>query len=117
MISNARFRPIADVSVLAEKRMMRCFFVMIHGRFIYHVNPAPSGVKSQGVFAARCLFAQNEADASAKALARVEKSLAKWNPDIRNGLISVSLDVEEVAPEGWWKAFYRANRGHVFYRE
>jgi hypothetical protein len=43
--------------------------------------------------------------------------LEKWNADIRDGLISVELEAEEVEPAEWWKAFYRANRGHIFYRE
>jgi len=95
---------------------MRCFYVLVHGQFAYHVKPAPSGVESEGVFASRCLFAHDEADAVERALGRVRRSLAKWNPDIRDGLISVRLDAEEVEPVEWWKAFYRANRGHVFYK-
>jgi hypothetical protein len=101
----------------SECGMMRCYFVLVHGKFVYHVKPAPSGMQHEGVFAARCLFARDEEDARERALCRVKRSLSKYNPDIRDGLISARLEVEEVEPDSWYKAFYRANWGHVFYRE
>jgi hypothetical protein len=101
----------------ASRKMMRCYYVLVHGKFVYHVKPAPSGIQHEGVFASRCLFARDEDDARDRALRRVNRSLSEYNADIRDGLVSVRLEVEDVEPDSWYKAFYRANKGHVFYRE
>lgn len=94
---------------------MRCFYVLVHGEFEYLVDPVPSGLDLEGFYASRCLFAHDSEDAIQRALAKVRRGLSKWNSDIRDGLVSVRLDADEVEPCKWWHAFRQFNRGHVFY--
>jgi hypothetical protein len=96
---------------------MRCFYVLVHGRFDYHVDPVPTGLDIEGFYASRCLFAHNADEAVQKAFAKVKNGLDDWNTDIRDGLISIRFAADEVEPCAWWHAFRRFNRGHVFYAE
>jgi hypothetical protein len=94
---------------------MRCYLVLVHGLFDYHVKPLSSGLDLTGFYAGRSVFAQDEQDAAQRALAKVKNGLARWSTDIRDGLVSVRLEVEDVSRVPLWHVLRRSNRGHTFY--
>ena len=94
---------------------MRCYLVMIHGTFEYHLRPMPSGLDLSGFYAGRSLFACDEIEAEQRAFVSVKRSLSAWNADIRDGLVSLRLEVEEINRVPFWYVFKRSNRGHIFY--
>lgn len=96
---------------------MRCYYVLVHGELQYHLDREATGLQSKGFVAARCLFARNAEEATFKAFAKVTRGLAERNADIRDGLISVKFEAEEVEVTNWWNAFRRFNRSHAFYQE
>ena len=94
---------------------MRCYLVLVHGIFDYHVKPAPSGMDVEGFFAGRSVLARDEEQAKERAFAKVKSGLAAWNADVRDGLVSVRLDAEDVSRVPFWYVLRRVNRGHTFY--
>ena len=96
---------------------MRCYLVMIHGVFEYHLKPPPSGLDLDGFYAGRSLFARDENEAQQRAFERVKDSLSEWNADIRDGLVSLRLEADYINRVPFWYAFRRSNRSHIFYGE
>ena len=94
---------------------MRCYLVLVHGLFDYHLKPLPSGLDFQGFYAGRSVFARDEPHARERAFARVRKGLSAWNADVRDGLVSLRLEAEEISQVPLWYAFRRSNKGHTFY--
>jgi hypothetical protein len=94
---------------------MRCYLVLVHGVFVYHVKPLPTGLDLTGFYAGRTVFARNEDHATQRAFATVKIGLAKWNIDVRDGLVSTRLDADEVSLVPFWYLFRRSNRAHTFY--
>ena len=94
---------------------VRCYLVLVHGIFDYHVKPLPSGMDFEGFFAGRSVLARNKDQAKERAFSKVETGLAEWNADIRDGLVSIRLEAEDVSLVPFWYALRRVNRGHTFY--
>jgi hypothetical protein len=94
---------------------MRCYLVMVHGVFDYHVKPLASGLDLAGFYAGRSVLARDQQDAVQRAFAKVDKGLARWSSDIRDGLVSVRLEADDVEPVPLWYVLRRSNRGHAFY--
>ena len=94
---------------------MRCYLVMVHGVFEYHVKPLASGFDLIGFYAGRSVLARDEHDATQRAFAQIDTELARLNDDIREGRVSVRVEAEEVERVPLWNLVRRSNRGHTFY--
>jgi hypothetical protein len=94
---------------------MQCYRVLVHGVFDYNLKPVPSGLDLNGFYAGRSLFARDELEAERRAFLSVRKSLSAWNEDIRDGLVSLRLNADEINRVPFWYVFKRSNRGHIFY--
>ena len=92
---------------------MRFLRVLIHGAFTARVRLAPD-VEARGFYTTRWVLAGDEEKAVRKASRSVLRELQQW-AIVRDGFISVSLDIEEIAP-GWpWKWVRGGGGGFTFY--
>ena len=107
--------PIAVLPPITDVLAMRCYLVMVHGVFDYHVKPLASGFDLTGFYAGRSVYARDERDAALRAFIQINKGLARWSDDIREGLVSVRLEAEDVERVPFWYVLRRSNRGHAFY--
>ena len=114
-MKNVCFRPIAVMPPIADAPAMRCYLVLVHGTFHFHMKPVPTGLDLTGFYAGRSAFARDGRHATESAFASVKRSLAEWNADIRDGLVSTRLEAEEVSSVPFWYVLRRSNRGHIFY--
>lgn len=100
---------------------MRCYYVLVHGSLDW--LPARSAsdelgaARPIGFYAHRYVLALNEEAASAVAFRRVLANLDRQMGWLRDGLATVALEAEEVAPAPIGKLLRPNNRGHTFYTE
>ena len=94
---------------------MQCFHVLIHGRFAELVQLAPE-LPMLGFYTSRWVLAGDEGQATSKAFRLAERELQKL-PDIRDGLIGMTMETEIVEPAAIWRVWSRGNRGFSFYGE
>jgi len=92
------------------------FRVLVHGAFTAHVRLNPE-VQARGFYTTRWVFARDEAAAAEKAFNSARSELKKWS-DVRDGLVSVAMDAEDVQATGPWHIVFRGGgRGFAFYGE
>ena len=98
---------------------MRCFHVLVHGRFRLLAEPGPADdpalVTPAGFYCHRYVLAADEAQAAASALRRVRENLDRRIGWIRSGLATLELEAEEISVAPLRKLLKPDNRGHSFY--
>ena len=94
---------------------MRCYHVLIHGEFNARVQLAPE-VPTKGFYTSLWVIAQEEKAAVSKAFRSAEQELRQWS-DVRDGLVAVRMEAEEVEPGSWWRWLRGGGRGFTFYAE
>ena len=93
---------------------MRCHRVSIHGTFDPRVRLARE-VEAAGFYTTRWVVAANEQKAVTRALRSARSELDQYS-DVRDGLVAVQMEVEEVAPGSWWRWLQKGGgRGFSFY--
>ena len=115
LLANVRFRPIADISEMLDAVAVRCFCVIIHGEFNERVRLAPD-VPARGFYTSRWVLADGEETAVRKAFHSAEQELQQWS-DVRDGLVEVRMEAEEVSNGSWWRWLRGGGRGFAFYGE
>jgi hypothetical protein len=89
------------------------FVVLIHGAFSAAVKLAPE-VDAQGFYTTRWVVAVNKKNAIRKAFLSARRELNQWS-DVRDGLVRVDMQAEEVEPGSWWRWLKGGGRGFSFY--
>jgi hypothetical protein len=74
-------------------------------------------MKPQGFYCHRYVLAADQRQAIARAFERVRANLDNQMRWLRDGLATVDLEAEEVAPAPMHKLLKPDNRGHTFYTE
>jgi hypothetical protein len=91
---------------------VRCFHILIHGQFDERVRLAPE-VPARGFYTSRWVVADGEKTAIRKAFLSAERELHQWS-EVRDGLVGVSMEAEEVGPGSWWRWLRGGGRGFAF---
>ena len=98
---------------------MRCYYVLVHGRLDW--LPARSAsdeigaTKPTGFYCHRYVLARDNQSAAEIAFQRVKQNLDSQMGWIRDQLVTVELQAEEVAIAPIHKLLKGDNRGHTFY--
>ena len=95
---------------------VRCFRVVIHGAFQPRLNLG-SDVSARGFYTTRWVVTPDEQAAVGKAFNSARGELARGHPDIRDGLVTIDMEAEEVAPGSWWCWLKNGSRGFSFYSD
>ena len=94
---------------------MGCFRVIIHGAFSAMVL-LDSELGARGFYTTRWVVASDLEGAISKAFRSARRELNQWS-DIRDGLIAVEMEDEEVAQGSWWRLLKGGGRGFAFYEK
>ena len=95
--------------------MVGCFQVLIQGAFSGPIGLGPE-LKAHGFHATRWIVASEKPKAMRKAFESLRRDLNNW-PDIRDGRVTVEMDVEEIGAGSWWRWLKGGGRGFSFYDE
>jgi len=93
-----------------------CFRILIHGDFTARVKLAPEMAHARGFYTTRWVMASDKATAIRKAFSSARTELNQWS-DVRDGLVAVEMEAEEVDAGSWWRWLKGGGRGFVFYTE
>jgi hypothetical protein len=95
---------------------VHCFCVLIHGAFRPRLNFG-SEMSARGFYTTRWVVAFDENSAIAKAFASARRELTQMHTDIRDRLVSVEMEPDEIAPGSWWRWLRGGGRGFSFYMD
>ena len=95
--------------------IVRCFRVLIRGDFTARVTLAPE-MAARGFYTTRWVVASDEETAVRKAFNSARAELNRWS-DLRDGLVAVEMEVEDVDGGSWWRWLKGGGRGFTFYPE
>ena len=93
---------------------VQCFRVLIHGEFERLVRLGPADVETRGFYTTRWVVADGQDSAIRKAFGSAKRELQKWS-DIRDGLVGIDMEAEEVSEGSWWRWLRRGGKGFAFY--
>jgi hypothetical protein len=108
------FHPLQTWPKSRRPAPVRCFLVIIHGAFRPRLNFG-SEISAEGFYTTRWVVASNEKIAISKAVASARSELVEKQPDIRDGLVSIDMEAEEVESGSWWRWLKGGGRGFSFY--
>lgn len=99
---------------------MRCFYVLVHGKLNWLVEPLPFGdnpdvARPTGFFCYRYVLASGESEAKEKAFRRVRQNLERQTGWLGQRLLTLCLTADEVATARMHMMLKPDNRGHTFY--
>jgi hypothetical protein len=94
--------------------LVRCFRVLIHGRFERLVRLGPADVQTRGFYTTRWVVAGTNDGATRKAFASAKRELQQW-ADIRDGLVGIDMEAEDVSAGSWWRWLRGGGKGFAFY--
>ena len=95
---------------------MRCFYILIHGRLRWLVDPSErESDRPAGLYCHRYVLASDQKEATRKALKGVSNNLDQQTGWLRGNLAELELEVEKVNEASLLKAFLPVNKGHTFY--
>lgn len=95
---------------------MRCFLVLIHGAFRPRLNFGAE-LSAHGFYTTRWVVTSNKQTAIAKAFKSARRELMEAQADIRDHLVSIEMEVEQVEPGSWWRWLKGGGRGFSFYTD
>jgi hypothetical protein len=104
------------VAEISHAVAVRCFSVLIHGSFRPRLNFGPE-TSARGFYTTRWVVTADERAALVRAFALARGELIASQPDIRDGLVSIEMEAEEVEPGSWWRWLKGGGRGFTFYAE
>ena len=107
------FDPLRTLAKCQMRRLMYCFRVLIHGAFTARVLLAPE-VNARGFYTTRWVVAADKQTAVSKAFQSARRELEQWS-DVRDGLVAVDMEAEEVDAGSWWRWLRGGGRGFAFY--
>jgi hypothetical protein len=93
---------------------VRCFRVIVHGQFERPVQVGPADVETRGFYTTRWVLAAANESAILKAFASAKRELQQWS-DIRDGLVGIDMEAEEVRVGSWWRWLRGGGKGFAFY--
>ena len=96
--------------------MVRCFAVLIQGRFERRVRLGPDEIETRGFYTTRWVLATTEEDAVRKAFRSAKRELQGWS-DVRDGLVGTEMEAESTEPGSWWRWLKGGGRGFSFYTD
>ena len=97
---------------------MRCFYILVHGRLSWLVEPTElDGDVDQpaGLYCHRYVLASDPNEAIQRAFRNVHSDLERQTGWLRDHAAELKLEAEEVSRASFIKAFLPVNRGHTFY--
>lgn len=94
---------------------MGCFAVLVQGSFSEPLGLGP-GLHARGFYTTRWVVALDRRSATRKALQSIRRDLNQWL-DVRDGRVTVEMEVEEIGPGSWWRWLTRGGRGFSFHEE
>ena len=95
---------------------VRCFVVLIHGRFKRRVRLGPDEIDTRGFYTTRWVLADDEEDAVRKAFRSAERELQRWS-DVRDGIVGTDMEAERIGPGSWWRWLKGGGRGFAYYTD
>ena len=93
---------------------MRCFQVLLHGAFRPRLNFG-SELSARGFYTTRWVVTSDEPAAIRKAFDSARRELAAKQADIRDGLVAIDMEAEDVAAGSWLRWLRGGGRGFAFY--
>ena len=96
--------------------LVRCFQVLIHGAFRPRLNFGPE-MGARGFYTTRWVVTANEQAAIRKAFTSARRELVTKQADIRDGLVAIEMEAEEVESGSWWRWLKGGGRGFTFYTD
>jgi hypothetical protein len=119
-VPNPAARP-CELKAIAVGPVMRCFYVLVHGRLNWRRPPSPGDAAADappgGFYCHRYVLSSCEDDAAKAAFQRVRENLDRQTGWISAGAATLELEAEEVVRAPMHKLLKRDNRGHAFYTE
>lgn len=109
------FDPLRTLAKCQMPPSVACFRVLIHGAFTARVTLAPEA-EARGFYTTRWVIASDKATAIRKAFSSARTELNQWS-DVRDGLVAVEMEAEEVHAGSWWRWLKGGGRGFAFYTE
>lgn len=112
--AHGSFPPIADGRQLHDVVAVHCFRVLIHGEFNRLVRLGAADVETRGFYTTRWVIAATKESAVRRAFRSAHVELEEWS-DIRDGLVAIDMEAEDVSLASWWRWFRGGGRGFAFY--
>jgi hypothetical protein len=96
---------------------MRCFYVLVHGSLEWKNGCAEDEelFTPAGFYCHRYVVASGYKEAAEKAFHRIRKNLEKQTGWLKQGLVRLTLEAEELSPAPFRKLLRRTDKGHAFY--
>ena len=101
---------------MPDARLVRCFLVLIHGALRPRLN-LDSEMAARGFYTSRWVVTSDEQAAIGRAFSSARRELVAKQADIRDGLVAIEMEAEEVEPGSWWRWLKGGGRGFTFYTE
>ena len=101
---------------MPDASLVRCFLVLIHGAFRPRLN-LDSEMTARGFYTSRWVVTSDEQAAIRKAFDSARRELVAKQADIRDGLVAIEMEAEQVEPGSWWRWLTGGGRGFTFYTE
>lgn len=95
---------------------MRCFRVLIHGQFERFVQLGTEDTRARGFYTTRWIVADAKDNAISKAFESAKAELQQWS-DIRDGLVAIQMEADDVSAGSWWRWLRGGGRGFAFYTD
>lgn len=93
---------------------VQCFRVLIRGEFERLVRLGPADVETRGFYTTRWVVADGQDSAIRKGFGSAKRELQQWS-DIRDGLVGIDMEAEEVSEGSWWRWLRGGGKGFAFY--
>jgi hypothetical protein len=101
---------------MPDTELVNCFQVRIHGEFDVHVAGGSTPWSARGFVTTRWVVAAGVENAVQKAFRSARRELDQWS-DVRDGLVSIRMEADEVRRGSWWRWLRGGGRGFAFYEK
>jgi hypothetical protein len=97
---------------------MRCYYVLVHGRFHWNAAPTSDDVSQpRGFYCDRYVLASDEECAIQIAFGQVRANLYSDSRWLSDGSATLDLEAEEIFKAPIYRLLKADNRGHTFYEQ
>ena len=110
------FDPLRTLADWRMSQALQCFRVLIHGEFERLVQLGPADVETRGFYTTRWVVAGAKESAIRKAFVSAKRELEQWS-DIREGLVGISMEADEVSGGSWWRWLRGGGKCFAFHFE